>query len=676
MPIAPTYPGVYIQEIASGVRTIVGVPTSIAAFVDFFRRGPMNRVVEVLGWTDVQRTFGGLDARSDASYALQQFFLNGGADALVVRVASGTPVKATVTSLNAIAGANALVFTALSEGIWGNNLRVAVERAADTPDPRFNLMVSEVDTVNGQVVVVNQETFVNLSMSPTLTSPPAPPNTPDPNYVDLVVGVDPDVPGSNLIRVSHAGGAQRPLATGTLSDTTFTFPANPPGAGQPLRIRTVFTIGGAPTQADVNLGPGAIANIDEAASRLEAAIRNANPGRPEWAQATAKVVNGRLQVSAGPAQPNAIITFAAAPAAAPFVADNNTVTRLALTGGAVTANVAQYLLGYTGAALGAQAAGAAGNAGNDGTPPDGPTLVGNQAAVPPTGMYALDKADLFNILCLPRIAHVAGTNAFSAAQVDGVISAATAYCEQRRAFFILDTPNDIKTIPQIKSWLSAKATLRHRNLGLYFPRVQYGDPLNNFRLGSFGPSGTLAGVFARTDVERGVWKAPAGTEAVLRGVQSFDYKMTDAENGTINPLAINALRAFDVYGNVSWGARTLDGSDQQASDWKYVPVRRLALFIEESLYRGSKWAVFEPNDEPLWAQLRLNIGAFMHNLFRQGAFQGSTPREAYLVKCDKETTTQNDINLGIVNILVGFAPLKPAEFVIITIQQLAGQIQT
>ena len=144
----------------------------------------------------------------------------------------------------------------------------------------------------------------------------------------------------------------------------------------------------------------------------------------------------------------------------------------------------------------------------------------------------------------------------------------------------------------------------------------------------------------------------------------------------LNPLGINCLRTFPVYGNVCWGARTLDGADALASEWKYVPVRRFALFLEESLYRGTKWVVFEPNDEPLWAQIRLNVGAFMHNLFRQGAFQGTTPREAYLVKCDKETTTQTDINNGIVNILVGFAPLKPAEFVIIKIQQLAGQIET
>jgi uncharacterized protein len=162
----------------------------------------------------------------------------------------------------------------------------------------------------------------------------------------------------------------------------------------------------------------------------------------------------------------------------------------------------------------------------------------------------------------------------------------------------------------------------------------------------------------------------------VRNVPELEDALTDAENGALNPLGINCLRSFPIFGNIVWGARTLEGADQQASEWKYVPVRRTALFIEESLYRGLKWVVFEPNDEPLWSQIRLNVGAFMQNLFRQGAFQGRTPREAYFVKCDSETTTQNDINLGIVNIVVGFAPLKPAEFVILKLQQMAGQIVT
>jgi phage tail sheath protein FI len=152
--------------------------------------------------------------------------------------------------------------------------------------------------------------------------------------------------------------------------------------------------------------------------------------------------------------------------------------------------------------------------------------------------------------------------------------------------------------------------------------------------------------------------------------------MTDPENGVINPKALNAVRVFPS-GVVLWGARTLVGFDGSGNiDDKYIPVRRTMLMIEESLYRGLHFAVFEPNDEPLWAQIRLNIGAFLQNLFRQGAFQGKSPREAYFVKCDRETTTQTDINLGIVNILVGFAPLKPAEFVVIKIQQIAGDIPT
>jgi phage tail sheath protein FI len=190
------------------------------------------------------------------------------------------------------------------------------------------------------------------------------------------------------------------------------------------------------------------------------------------------------------------------------------------------------------------------------------------------------------------------------------------------------------------------------------------------------PCGAVAGVFARTDAQRGVWKAPAGLAATLAGVPKLSVRLTDPEIGELNPLGVNCLRVAPAAGPVAWGARTLDGDDRLASEWKYIPVRRLALFIEESLYRGTQWVVFEPNDEPLWAQIRLNVGAFMRNLFRQGAFQGASPREAYFVKCDKESTTQNDINLGIVNIVVGFAPLKPAEFVILKIQQIAGEILT
>ena len=188
--------------------------------------------------------------------------------------------------------------------------------------------------------------------------------------------------------------------------------------------------------------------------------------------------------------------------------------------------------------------------------------------------------------------------------------------------------------------------------------------------------GAVAGIAARTDTLRGVWKAPAGLDAAVMGARDLDVRMNDLENGSLNPIGVNCLRAFREAGIVVWGARTARGDDELGDEYKYLPVRRLALFIEESLFRGTKWCVFEPNDEPLWAAIRLNVRAFMHELFRRGAFAGTERNKAYLVKCDSETTTQNDQNLGIVNILVSFAPLQPAEFVVVQIKQLAGQIDT
>jgi len=284
-----------------------------------------------------------------------------------------------------------------------------------------------------------------------------------------------------------------------------------------------------------------------------------------------------------------------------------------------------------------------------------------------TGLYKLSKTDIFNMLCLPGLRQLT-------ADIDDVQDGALRLCVERRAMFIVDPPT---------TWTSVQdATQTHdltgestKNAAIYFPDIRASNPTKSGVIENFPPCGVIAGVWARTDVQRGVWKAPAGTDASLNGIDGLALTMTDRENGLLNPLGVNCLRTFPVLGPVSWGARTMRGADRLADQWKYLPVRRLTLFIEESLYRGTQWVVFEPNDEPLWSSIRLNVGAFMNNLFRQGAFQGRTPQEAYLVKCDGTNNPQNDIDQGIVNILVGFAPLKPAEFVIIHIQQLAGQIQ-
>jgi phage tail sheath protein FI len=281
-------------------------------------------------------------------------------------------------------------------------------------------------------------------------------------------------------------------------------------------------------------------------------------------------------------------------------------------------------------------------------------------------VFLLDRVDLFNLLCVPGETTAA------------TLSTLQKFCRDRRAFLIADcaqnaTFDGLAGTTGLDSSLTGADSI---NAAFYFPWIVAPNPLQENRPTEFPSSGYVAGLYARTDSTRGVWKAPAGTDASLVGALGVKTMLTDNENGVLNPKAINCIRTLPVYGTLLWGARTLQGNDERGSEWKYIPVRRTALFIEESLYRALKWVVFEPNDEPLWAQIRLNVGAFMHDLFRQGAFQGQTPQEAYFVKCDKETTPQNDINRGIVNIVVGFAPLKPAEFVIVKIQQIAGQIQT
>jgi phage tail sheath protein FI len=307
--------------------------------------------------------------------------------------------------------------------------------------------------------------------------------------------------------------------------------------------------------------------------------------------------------------------------------------------------------------------------GEDGEDLNSESFVGNGLEDQKKGLYALEKADLFNLLCIPPFSFNGDGDFYTS-----LIDAAVGYCRKRRAFFIIDPPSDWRNKDNAINGINDGIGRPDHYAAVYFPRLIQPNPLRDNQIEKFAPCGAIAGVFARTDAQRGVWKAPAGLEATLSGVPQLSVPLTDDENGELNQLGINCLRAKPPAGRIVWGARTRAGDDRLASEWKYVPVRRTALFIEESLFRGSQWIVFEPNDEPLWAQIRLNFGAFMNNLFRQGAFQGSTPRDAYFVKCDKETTTQNDINLGIVNIIVGFAPLKPAEFVVIKLQQMAGQI--
>jgi uncharacterized protein len=273
------------------------------------------------------------------------------------------------------------------------------------------------------------------------------------------------------------------------------------------------------------------------------------------------------------------------------------------------------------------------------------------------GLWLLDQADLVNLLCIPPLAPGVDVAA-------STWNTAIQYATRRRAFVIVDPPSAWTTAARASVGVDRFVT-RNSHAALYFPRLRARDSLQANQLDTYAPCGAVAGIYARTDATRGVWKSPTGTEAALHGITGLSVTLGDRDSDPLSRQAVNALRSVPLQGSIVWGARTLTGADRLASEWKYVPVRRTALFIEESLYRGLKWVVLELNAEPLWAQIRLNVGAFLHELFRQGAFQGAAPKEAYLVKCDAETTTGLDIANGLVNLVVGFAPLKPAEFVIL-----------
>lgn len=521
MPVQPTYPGVYIEEIPSGVRTITGVATSITAFIGRALKGKPDEPQLISSYADYERMYGGLSVDSTMSYSIRDYFLNGGSQAIVIRIHEGA--TAAVISIPTVGGSppssplDMLILMASSPGTWGNDISVIFEQVP-------------------------------------VASPPSPPL---------------------------------------------------PAAVYNLKIKY---------------------KGDQVEQHLNVSM---DPNSPRYLPNVLKNRSEYLVVDA--IQPNAT----------PTVGTYSVITL---------------------------------NNGSDGITPTANQYIGQANAQ--TGLYALYKTDIFNLLCIPPPARGTDTHI-------SVYEEAISICVAKRAILLVDAPygwGDVSASPTAVqnatgglSSLSINGT-NARNAALYFPLLQQSDPNRDNQLDMFVPCGAVAGIIARTDTQRGIWKAPAGIDAGLNGVRGLQVNLTDLENGTLNVLGVNCMRSFPASGRVVWGARTLRGNDQLADEYKYLSVRRTALYIEESLYRGTQWVVFEPNDEPLWAQIRLNIGAFMHNLFRQGAFQGKTPKEAYLVKCDRETTTQNDINLGIVNILVGFAPLKPAEFVIIKIQQLAGQI--
>lgn len=789
MPVQVSYPGVYIQEVASGVRTISGVSTSIALFVGMTQRGPLNSAENLLSFTAYERMFGNDAATSEMTDQVRQFFLNGGRQAYVIRIADeGTAIAAAATLRNEADSDDVLTITAAEPGRIGDSVRIEVSYGTAQPEATFALTVAR-ETVDaaGNIVLVETEVISDLSMDPNAG-----------RFVEQAVAQE-----SRLIRAT-ATAAQAPFEGYSMSgraEADWLAALNAQLATQGNAGSFMLSVDGRPAAPVVLTGPLA------ALSDLQGAV-DASTGAGLAVVSTPALTGGAEEVlliaSATAGGSVRILSDASGDLAAPmhlgvandglevggYAGQRPAPTGLFMSLGDLDSGAAAWLerlgaLARTDVAdlpdmtvTTSQRADAytisgltAGTAFWEATPGGGSSLrnlrqslqvvsqsisatVGanyrpgfdgfrlildaqfsssaeqETAAVATSGAYAIENAatgifgidpnvrrlplgsfatpsnyiagtaagqdgdmpglddygrayliaardiDIFNMLLLPRVLRDGSGNSQGDTEREPIWGPASAFCRDQRAFLIID-PRDDWTSAQTAA--AGVGSVRTGAVGdhamVVWPRLRIADAQTGL-LKTIDPAGSIAGVAARIDGSRGIWKAPAGLEANILGVRGTERTMSDDENGLVNPQAINAIRRFP-NGIVVWGSRTLSGFDNSGnSDYRYVPVRRFALFLEESLYRGLQFAVFEPNDEPLYAQIRLAAGAFMNGLFRRGAFQGAKASDAYFVKCDSETTTQNDINLGIVNVVIGFAPLRPAEFVVITIRQLAGQVQT
>lgn len=254
-----------------------------------------------------------------------------------------------------------------------------------------------------------------------------------------------------------------------------------------------------------------------------------------------------------------------------------------------------------------------------------------------------------------------------------LVAAAAAFCERRGAMLLLDAPACWSTVDDVVRAAAAgfESTLgtSSRNAVAFFPRVQAAES-GGERLETVAAS--VAGIYARTDTQHGVWKAPAGIEATLAGAPQLAVALTDADHGRLGSVGVNGLRDLPGTGTVLWGARTLAGRDGGEPEWRYVTVRRTALFVEKSLVQGTSWAVFESNGPRLWESVRRGSEQFLRGLWQEGAFAGGAMQEAFFVRCDATTTTQRDLDRGLLNLQVGFAPVRPAEFLVLTITLHVG----
>lgn len=628
MSVQTTYPGVYVVENIKSSHVIAGVSTSVTAFVGAARKGPPDTPTAIESYADFVRQFGDPIDTGDhpMGYTVAHFFANGGSQAIIVRALASNAVAAKL----ALPAANGITttLTARSRGVWANGVGTGASRggifvevvpAAANPNDRFTLVIRDFAPGIGSATLVSQETWPELSMSPD-----------NPRFVGTVLA------GSALVTADVTG--TQTAATAGKSEGGADLSAGIPGLAE--RTLRISVDQGAPVDHVLFAGgsPADTHNTDD----LVTAINAAGSG---FAVVASKA-SGKLVLTSKTTGPNSAV-----------------VVGLSGTGDA------SNTLGLGVAAGGKETSGSAADrpavaapkplaSGSDGAD------VGADSIVSPAGDQGLNALDVlnfprFNLLCLPGV---------TTANVDEVTTA-LAYCADQNAFLLVDPdPSVTRANAVVKAGLFA-AEGTHG--ALYWPRIITPDSSSS----GLPPCGAVAGVMARTDGARGIWKAPAGLTAGVAGAIGVAYPTSDPVSGSLNPFGINVLRSFPGAGLVVWGARTLAGSDVRGDPFKYVPIRRLTDYIEASLYLGTQFAVFEPNDPVLWGQLRLAVTGFMRGLFRQGAFQQSEARsesDSFFVICDSTVNPQTEIDLGRVNVVVGFAPLKPAEFVVVTITHIVN----
>lgn len=554
-------PGVYVQEIPSGNHTITGVSTSVTVFIGRTRWGAVATPTTITSYSQFETLFGGPLPGTYLASCVEDFFTNGGMQAIVIRLFKDP--GAAIATIDA-----------------SKQIRHDTEKGDGSEEPDWGRAVPTGSTAP-KLVAASPGTWARkLSVQidwKSLTKPQAPGATTPPEYQKLVTD-------KYATEVWDAKD---------LFNITLTLDA---GGGRQIVER--FTA----VSLNANAGARRLSHVLEHQSRL---------ARIAPAGGTPAVDNG---------------SNGGAAAAAPGGADSAPLTDDELE----------------------------------------------------EAIELLDKVETFNLICAPPDAALDVSDPLGPVSIkaNGKLAA---LAKARRAMLIVDTPPE---------WSSASfdlttVTAEHftselgitagddaaRYAAAYFPWMIKADPSNGGAPRAVPPSGAIAGIMARTDQSRGVWKAPAGVEAGIGGISGLSYPLTDVETGNLNDIGVNCLRSFSTTGPVVWGARTLKGSDALSDDFKYIPVRRLANYMEESLRRGTNWAVFEPNDEPLWAQIRLSVGAFMTELFRQGAFQGLSAKDAYSVICDASVNPPDEVNQGLLNVVISYAPLKPAEFVVLYFQQ-------